>query len=314
MNCEMQVNSSPKNGILCKVLEILPPSVARAIEDELAKISGGGGTLFEIRLRKNAKSSLVFTKERRALGVRLYEEDMNFVLRALTGGALYAHRDTLLDGYIAVTEGLRVGVCGKLKYDGGVPVGISDISAFIFRISHFGCAFADELYAAWRARGSSGLLIYSPPIGGKTTAIRALAGLIGKTGKHVVAVDERCEFIPSEYDDCEVDILRGFKKSKGIEIAVRTLGAQLVIVDEIGPEEADGVLSALTLGVPLIATVHARSADEILHKPAFAPFIKAGVFETLAGIKRLGEDWRISVNSIPNIATRVEFSKAGGVL
>ncbi len=303
----MPVNSSPKNGIFRTLEGLLPSFVIKAIKDELSTAGLSYEELFEIRLRKDRESSILLSTGTRALGVRLREGDMSSLLSALTGGALYAHRDTLCEGFISLCDGIRVGVCAAARYDGGKMVGVSEISAFIFRISHSRCDFAEDLYSVWRTRGSSGLLIYSPPGGGKTTAIRALSGMIGRRGKHVVAVDERCEFLSGEYEGAEVDILRGFKKAKGIEIAVRTLGAEIVVVDEIGSSEAESVLLSLTLGVPIIATVHARSAEEIFHGPAFLPFVKASAFDTLVGIRRVGGVWRISTSSMQSGRVRVKL-------
>ncbi len=279
-------------------LGFLAPSAARAIMAETERFGGCTDGIFEIRLRLRGRCSLRLADGTRELPFTLDEAEMEAVLDRLTGGSLYAHRDTLLEGYLDPIPGLRVGVCGRMQYDGGSPVGISEVRSLIFRISHGRCEFEDELYGIWRARGDGGLLIYSPPCGGKTTAIRRLAAQIGRSGVRVCAVDERCEFVPEEYADAEVDILRGYGKAKGIEIAVRTLGAEVVIADEIGAQEVRSVMSALTLGVPMIATVHARSAEEIMRRPVFGPFLDAGVFGTLVGIKRSARGWRLDARGV----------------
>ncbi len=280
-----------KNGILYKILEILPSNISSLLLDELKLSAISESDIFEIRLRRGKESTLVHKRGRCRLRASLGEGEMNSVLMSLAGGAIYAHRDTLAEGYISPIAGLRVGIAGRARYDGGAVVGISDICAFIFRISHSECSVGEELYGIFRSRGGRSMLIYSPPSGGKTTALRDLVKRIGLGGVHVCAVDERCEFLPREYEGCEVDILRGYKKDKGIEIAVRTLGAELVAVDELSSSDAAAVLSTLTLGVPFIATVHAAAAAEILQRPAFLPFLKAGIFETLVGIKRVRGVW-----------------------
>lgn len=303
-----------KTDFFQSALGFMTPDIAQAVTRELKSCGCSGGDVLEIRLRLGGRSSILLTCGTRALSFEADEGDMGAVLERLTGGALYAHRDTLIEGYINPSPGLRVGVCGRARYDGGVPVGISEIRSLIFRISHAECDFEDELYGIWRARGEGGMLIYSPPCGGKTTAIRRLAAMIGREGVRVCAVDERCEFVPEEYKECEVDILRGYKKAKGIEIAVRTLGAQVVVIDEIGADETRSVMSALTLGVPIIATVHARDAQEIFSRPVFKPFLDAGAFGTLVGIKRSGGRRRVDAVSAHSRREECEKESGGDVM
>lgn len=306
----MQGKFLEKNGILNKTVCYFPERVARSIMAEC-----GNGRVLEIRLREGARSSVLLDTGIRSLPFILTQKEIGDILFSLCGGALYAHRDTLINGYITPTNGLRVGVCGKARYDGGKIVGVSEVRSLIFRIPHYTCSFEDRLYELWRSFGRGGFLIYSPPCGGKTTALRRLAFRIGKDGVRTAVVDERCEFLPEEYLECEVDILRGYKKSKGIEIAVRTLGSEVVIVDEIGASEAGEVLSSLTLGIPFIATAHAASAEEILTRPAFTRFIEAGAFETLVGIRRSGGAWHLEHKRIArNVEGRVKLSEVSRVI
>ncbi len=292
-----------------EIYKLLPEYIANEIKNELICSGQSEDGLFEIRLRLGGKSSILTRLGTRTLKSQLGEYDMNVILSKLTGGALYAHRDTIIDGYISALCGVRVGVCGRMRYDGSAPIGVSEIRSFVIRVPHKRCDFGEQLYDIWRSRPDRGMLIYSPPGVGKTTAIRFLAGKIGISGRRVCVVDERCEFNQEDYTDSEVDILRGYKKSKGIEIAIRTLAPQVVIVDEIGAQEAASLLSTLTLGVPFIATVHAKDSHEILERGAFAPFIEAGAFETLVGIKRCGNSWRVVSSDFGNGRGRVKLSK-----
>ena len=286
----MRENVFEKNGILLKIMEFFPEKIACAVRDELWR---RGKAPLEIRLRAAGQSSMVFDTGTVVLPVRLKESDVGEILAALTGGALYAHRDTLVEGYVIPFSGLRVGVCARVRYDGGRAVGVSEVRSLIFRISRPASDTGDGIFELWRSFGRCGMLIFAPPLGGKTTAIRRLAARIGASGVRVAVVDERCEFLPEEYANSEVDILRGYKKSAGIEIAVRTLGAGAVVVDEIGAAEAKEVLSTLSLGIPLIATAHAERVEEILSRPVFEPFLRSGVFECAVGIKRQGSKFEL---------------------
>ena len=84
-----------------------------------------------------------------------------------------------------------------------------------------------------------------------------------------------------------LDVLIGYPRQIGIEIAVRSLGAQLIVCDEIGgPHDARAILSAANCGVPLIATAHASTAEELLRRPSIKLLHNAGVFGSYVGLAR----------------------------
>jgi stage III sporulation protein AA len=109
-----------------------------------------------------------------------------------------------------------------------------------------------------------------------------------------VVVDERCEFLHSDYESARVDILRGYKKRLGIEIATRSLSAELVIVDELGADDVLSVLDVMRFGVPFIASAHAGSSEEILKKPSMRPLFESGAVDMLIGIERREEKYSLS--------------------
>ena len=129
-----------------------------------------------------------------------------------------------------------------------------------------------------------GALIYSPPGLGKTTALRSLITSLSALGKRVAVIDERCE-LSGAYG---ADVLSGYRRTVGIELAIRTLNPEVIVIDEIGKDEADGVRRSLLCGVPVIATAHAGSRAEILAKPWLKEMIKDGAFDTLAGLSASG--------------------------
>jgi stage III sporulation protein AA len=101
-------------------------------------------------------------------------------------------------------------------------------------------------------------------------------------------VDTRGE-LNVELDDSSLylDVMSGYPRDVGIEIAVRTLGAQVIICDEIGSmADAHATLGAANCGVPLIASAHASSVDELLERPAIALLHRSHVFGKYVGISR----------------------------
>jgi stage III sporulation protein AA len=100
-------------------------------------------------------------------------------------------------------------------------------------------------------------------------------------------IDTRSElFLKSLSYDTLTDYLFGYEKGEGIELAVRTLSPQVVFCDEIGlGADADAILAAENTGVPLIASAHAGSREELLTKAGVGLLIEKGVFGALIGIE-----------------------------
>ena len=246
-------------------------------------------TLSEIRLRAGARSSLVVGGVNIPLATSVDFSEAAQIVKRISHSSLYAYRDSINDGYIPMGGGVRVGVCGTAKYEGGVRVGVSEISTLVFRIPSGFCDTGVELFEAF-CKNPFGMLIYSAPGGGKTTALRALArSLGGARGMRVVVVDERCEFDASDYKNTTVDIMRGYRRAEGVEIATRTLSAEVIIVDEIGtPEEAKSLLPLVGAGVPVIASLHASSLQEALGRRMMQPLYEVEVFRIFVGIFRTG--------------------------
>lgn len=289
-----------QKSVVQRVLDLICGDVSEEIKRIFSSGRGGISSIREISLRRGGVCRVVTDKESIRLSKTISKGDMEIMLKRLTDGALYAHRDTIASGYISLFCGVRVGVCGYAKYDGDRLVGISDISSLLFRIPGGGCAFGDEICSVFRSGVRSGMLIYSPPGVGKTTAIRHLARAIG-SGPHptrISVVDERLEFCESDYLGCDVDILRGYKRRTGIEIATRTLSPALIIIDEIGGDDATSICEVIRCGIPIIATAHASSFEEVMAKKSLSPLISLGAFDLFVGISRAADGYRLKVDRL----------------
>ena len=268
-----------------KVFTILPKKAA----DEILRLAdsrvGGEKSISEIRLRAIGRSSVIFSAERVSLSVPITHGDIKQTLSLICGGSLYSYRDSIRDGYVTLGTGVRVGICGQARYDGGALVGVSEASSLIFRIPTGTSDNADELYRA-RLNSRQGMIIYSRPGVGKTTALRTLAALIGGKGRMQVSViDERMEFCPEDYRGMSVDLYRGYKRERGMEIALRSASPDVMIIDEIGRrEEAVSMLESLNSGVKVIATAHASSISELMKRVSLAPFFENRIFDVAVGL------------------------------
>lgn len=269
-----------------KLLEFIPPHVATELLRLCSSRGVGVSEVSELRIRAVGKSSAVIRGERVVLLSRICRQDVKKCFMLLCDGALYAHRDNIKEGFITLPYGIRVGICGQARYEGGSFVGVSDVNSLVFRIPTHASSNAAVIYGAWQD-SRRGMLIYSAPGVGKTTALRTLVSMIGK-GKdalQVIVVDERCEFIPEEYEFASVDILRGYRRKEGIEIALRVLSASVICVDEIGAaEEAKAMLESLNSGVRFIATAHASSYSELTERLNIKTLLDAHVFDVFVGL------------------------------
>lgn len=252
----------------------------------------------EILIRAEGRSTLTVENDRIPLVSVYSRAETEELVKKLCEGALYAYRDSIGSGYLSLKGGVRVGICGHAKYEHKSLVGVSDIRSLLFRIPGHACEFIDGLYSAFSEGIGSGMLIYSPPGVGKTTSLRALAKRLGsgRSPYRVAVIDERCEFDEEDYTDSEVDILRGYKRRRGIEIATRTMSPEIIMMDEIGADDAEGILAVTKCGIPLIATAHAGSYEELLTRSALYPLIGGGVFTTFVGISKESGEYSLTVD------------------
>ena len=289
------MNKTTLSEAIYSVLEILPPELVRKIKSVADGRVGGIADIKELRIRSGGASFAHFSSGAVKLCTHTSEQEVQKIIKRITRGSLYAFRDTITRGYIPMDSGIRVGVCGHARYDGG-EITVSDISSLVFRIPGGRCDFAEELYLAYQ-RSVGGILIYSPPGIGKTTALRSLAGLISRRdGRRVVVVDERSEFDRREFDSSSVDVLSGYSRKEGIELALRTLSPEVIMVDELMGDECREVEYSFLSGIPVIATAHAGSLSELLSKRELAELISRGVFSTFVGIRREGGRYSVSVS------------------
>lgn len=287
------------------VLAVLPPRVAAEVRRIGTSQHRMDERLSEIRLRADGLSALVLSGRNIPLDTSVSEEEVGHTVQRVCGGALYAYRDTIANGYIPMAHGVRVGLCGRARYDGGQVVGIADIRSLVFRLPCAGCDTRAQLIDVWREGVGAGMLLYAPPGVGKTTALRALASYIGtQERRRVCIIDEREEFAPESFRHASVDLLRGYRRAVGIEIAVRTLSPEVLIVDEIGgEEEARAMAGALACGIPILASAHAASLGELRRKRSLAPFLACHLFDVFVGLSRTEQGYTLQTERCDVCAT-----------
>lgn len=272
-------------------LPALPERVLREIDAVRRCFDGFDAALQEIRLHAGRLSYLVVGGRTAPLSVSLSQREITEYVRFLSGGSLYAFSDCLSEGYLPLPGGSRAGISGTFVTEGKKIVGIREIGSVVIRVARAvpgSGALAERVFRRMGCR--RGLLIFSPPGCGKTTALRDLAVRLstGSRPLRTAIVDCRGELSGDWYGKgaC-VDLLTGCGKGDGIAIATRTLSPDVILVDEIGgAEEVDAVRSVESGGVPMIATVHGVSLARLAFDSPVSPLIRAGIFGGFVGIER----------------------------
>lgn len=253
----------------------------------------------EIRIRKNAPISFsiaqnqYFADERGNLSVKIVphpftvtETEFQEVLDKITDYSFFSHTEEILNGFITLPEGHRIGICGSALYNNGALSGMADINTLIFRIARKIDGVSSSLIKTIFEGGLKGTVIAGEPSSGKTTLIRDMAVQLssGATGKSysVALIDERYEIAGRKRAGNTFEILSGFKKATGILQAVRTLSPNVIICDELGSvAETKAVISGFNSGVPVITTIHASDLKECVNKPQLRMLAKHAAFEYL---------------------------------
>lgn len=270
---------SPRQLLPSAICGILPPRLC----DEIEQTVPAGEVIEELRLRRGRCASITVSGRNIRLSAVLSGVEMDELLLLLCEGSLYAHSETVCQGYIALKGGIRVGLCGRAGLAGAHVTGVSEISAISVRIPHAAPPVGEEIARLLHRQAlTRGVLIYAPPAMGKTTVLRSVAVRMagGENPLRVAVVDTRGELAFSlSSPTLLIDLLSGYPRGLGISIAARTLSAQLIVCDEIGDmNEAKEIVEAHNCGVPLLASAHAADVEELLARPGLRLLHEARCF------------------------------------
>lgn len=257
------------------LLAVLPEWMREEI-DRLGK-----NDLQELRLRQGGPPELVLPGRTWCLSRPVTGEDLRFCVNAASGYSPWSV-ESCAEGYLTLSGGHRMGLCGRCVLREGRVTGLSQVDSLCIRVARDirGLAPADG-----RTLGS--VLILGAPGWGKTTLLRCLARQIARE-QTVCVVDERQELFPPGFSrGRRMDVLSGCGKALGIPMVLRTMGPDYIAVDEITLEsDAQALLRAAGCGVKLLATAHAAGRQDFLTRPCYRSLLREGVFDTVLILKK----------------------------
>lgn len=220
-----------------------------------------------------------------------YSEDINNIFSRICSYSVHSHVHSIVNGFVTVQGGHRVGICGTAVTDSsGNVTSVRDISSLNIRISREKKGSADKLYRELFGGGLTGVIIAGAPMSGKTTVLRDLVRQLSDSERmyKVCVIDERQEIAAMNAGFCQrdvginTDVFDLFPKNKAVENAVRTMAPDIIAMDELCSDgEIDAISLAVNSGVRFIVTVHASDYSELLTRPQIQRLLRAYSFEKL---------------------------------
>ncbi len=218
-----------------------------------------------------------------------FADEVSDIVNKMCGFSMHSHYEDMLNGYITLKNGARIGLTGTAVFDKTDIKGIKDIDGINIRIPRRVKDFSNIVFDYIYKESISNLLIVGPPSSGKTTMLKDLTYNLssGKTGVYykICVVDERKEISTHNKSINELglntDVLYGFPKSIGISMAVRCLSPQIIVCDEISPDDTEEIIKAMNSGVIFIFSIHAKNYDELKKKFTFKRLLENGCIENI---------------------------------
>ncbi|HIX72761.1 MAG TPA: stage III sporulation protein AA [Candidatus Anaerobutyricum stercoripullorum] len=292
-------------GLTRELLYIFSDSIRKRMERVLSRPD-----LTEIRLRGNlplivrtlcreyylsGQGGLTGKKEE---AYRVTAEDLRILFQKISQYSLFAYKEEIREGFITLNGGHRIGLCGKVYYDGEGRRQLQQITSMNLRIARQLTGCASPFFPALTEQHTFyNTLLISPPGGGKTTYLRDIIRLASDGmgefhGQNVSVVDERSEIgnrtKQSEgfYLGQRTDLLDHCPKAEGMLMMLRSMGPQIIAADEIGDAgDIEAIRYIRNCGCRLLLTVHGGDRGDILKRPFLGDYLREYPFERYVQIR-----------------------------
>lgn len=268
------------------MLGFLPPRLSDAVRHVNLNF------LYELRiradkpLRANVGGAFVYLgprgiAERAEDALFPTQEEISDTLFAASGFSVYSVAEQLKKGFVTGKEGERIGVAGSFVYERGSPLSVNNVTSLCVRVPHAVEGCAEEIYARCLSDKMRSLILLSPPGEGKTTLLRDLSRLVcGRKKLNVLVSDERGELSAGDLGET-ADVIRYADKLTAFTAGIRAMRPDLIITDELLPEDYAAVRRAMQGGIFVFASAHLTREEDVPEK-LFSRYI------VLDGLGRIG--------------------------
>lgn len=249
----------------------------------------------EIRIRVNKRVSLKYGQENIFINYVITKEEMDNILDRIFKGSRYTYQNEIVNGFVTIDGGHRVGLTGEVIIDDGNIININNISSLNIRISRIikdVSLFLDDYIV--NDNSICNTLIVSVPGQGKTTILKDLIRRIsdgkiyGLRSLNVSVVDERCELATNIDKEGKnnlgerTDVISNVSKDKGMRILIRSMAPDVIVVDEIGTkDDVEAIKYAVTSGIKGIFTAHGDSFERLIKSPILRELIDLNIIERI---------------------------------
>ena len=205
----------------------------------------------------------------------------------LCGGSVHTHQAELAQGYLTTASGCRVGVGGRFVLRGPEDVVLQRLLSLNFRIARPICTELPAELCTLLQGHFIGALLVGEPDSGKTTLLRQIARELAAQKRAVAVIDERGELFPPERQNGDaLDCISGLPKGRAVQMALRTLAPQVILLDELGGmDEVQALEQGMFSGVDFVATLHAASWEEAFCRPQLRAMQQNGALQAAVLLK-----------------------------
>ncbi len=278
---------------ISSLFSFFPPEIS----GRLRELPVSPDSIREIRLRAEAPPVVIADTTHVLDSLVVSACSVQRTAQRMCQNSVYARQEELKNGFVTLPGGHRAGFCGRTVTEDGQVRCLTEISSINLRVAHQVIGAADGVLPAI-LHGSDiyNTLIVSPPASGKTTLLRDIARQLGgeKYGFRVGIADERGEIaamhrgVPQNDIGIFTDVYDGCPKAQAMQMLLRGMAPRVVITDELGGEEDERAVRALTYaGVRVICSLHGAGREDALARPGIGELLRTGVFRkviTLGGV------------------------------
>jgi len=249
----------------------------------------------EFRLRAGRIMSVRIGEEEKCIGeCPVRHEELEYTLELATRSSVHVAAASIREGYVTLSGGHRLGLCGTVAGGEGGIWTIRDLSSVCIRIAKPIYTAAEKVYPQILRGGRyRNTIIISPPGHGKTTMLRDLVRRLSDGGLRISLVDERGEVAAKrrglprfDVGKC-TDVMDGVRKAEGAMLMLRTMSPDIIALDEItASEDMQAISAIINCGVGILATVHGESEEDVFSRPPFRTLNSMQVFRNILVLKK----------------------------